>query len=167
MPKIVLIGSECSGKTSLAESLTEYFDINFLREYSRQYAENKQGELTYLDVLPIAKGQLQSESEFIKNSNSHLLLFDTCLLSTLIYSKIYYQKVPQELVKWLDINLYDHFYLTYPDPEWKEDGIRKMPMSRLKMHEIFLNELIRFKVSYTVLQGDLDSRKEIVIGDLT
>ncbi|QNL21989.1 ATP-binding protein [Hyphobacterium sp. CCMP332] len=166
MPNIVLIGSECSGKTSLAEALAGYFDIDFLHEYSRQYAESKESELSYKDVMPIAKGQLKSEKDFIKNTKSRLLIFDTCLLSTYIYSKIYYKKVPEKLKYWLDLNLYDHFYLTFPDPEWKEDGIRKMPMSRLKMHEFFLSELVRFKVSYSELRGDLQSRKEIVIGDL-
>ncbi|MEQ8517761.1 MAG: ATP-binding protein [Cytophagales bacterium] len=166
MHKIVLIGSECSGKTSLANALAGYFGIDYLQEYSRRYAESKESELSYMDVIPIAKGQLQSEKEFIKNAKSQLLIFDTCLLSTYIYSKIYYKKVPEKLRLWLDLNLYDHFYLTFPDPDWEEDGIRKMPMSRLKMHEIFLDELVRFKVSFSDLRGDFQSRKEIVIGDL-
>ena len=96
MPNIVIIGSECSGKTSLAQKLASELHTEFLEEASRSYALQKNGELTYSDVMPIAHTQQNSERAFMKGGNEKWKIFDTCLLSTLVYSKIYYEKVPDE-----------------------------------------------------------------------
>ncbi len=158
MPRVVLIGSECSGKTSLADALSSHYKVDYLEEYSRIYAENKGENLTFEDVIPIAKGQIQSEMDFIKSSSDNLLLFDTCILSTYIYSKIYYNKVPAELRKWMDLSIYDFFFLTYPDPEWNDDGIRKMPISRSEMHDFFKKELQAFNLPFYEIQGNEEAR---------
>lgn len=166
MPNIVFIGSECSGKTSLARALANYYNIDFLEEYSRIYAEKINSELIYEDVIPIAKGQIASEQKFINRSKEDLLLFDTCLFSTYIYSKIYYKKVPKELNNWLDLSLYDYFFLIFPDPEWVEDDIRNMPMPRMEMHEIFKSELEYFNQPFTQLRGNEEQRMQSAIEEI-
>lgn len=159
---IVVIGSECTGKTTLAKQLAEHFQVPFLDEYSRRYAEKSGRDLEYKDVLPIAIGQLNAEKQFLAAGHSPKIM-DTCLLSTIIYSRMYYSRKPHQLEKMFSREVYDHFLLCYPDPQWADDGIRKMPLSRMDMHQMFEYELINRNLPYTLIRGPESKRLEDVI----
>ncbi len=166
MSNIVIIGSECSGKTTLANDLARTLKVSVLPEYSREYAENKEGVLSYVDVMPIAFGQNEREIGILKLANGSITIFDTCLLSTLIYSKMYYNKIPAQLQRMIYTNRYDYFFLCYPDPVWENDGIRQQPLSRAEMHQLFEEELVNRKLGYSLIAGERDKRVESVLGIL-
>ena len=58
--KVAIVGPECTGKTSLAKSLSELYKTDYVPEFARIYAEKivKNEGLTIDDVLPIANSQL-------------------------------------------------------------------------------------------------------------
>lgn len=158
MADIVIIGSECSGKTSLAEALSQKLGIGFLPEASRYYAEEKDGILSYEDVMPIANMQISWEERFRSENPKGLRLYDTCILSTLIYSKIYYKQVPNSLINLIDTSLYDLFILTLPEPDWEDDGIRNLPVSRNEMHTRFKMALVNRHLNFIEVGGTLSKR---------
>jgi NadR type nicotinamide-nucleotide adenylyltransferase len=157
-PRIVIIGSENSGKTSLCESLAARLNIDFNPEYAREYSLLNENELTYEDVMPIAKGQNESELEFINESANSTLIFDTNLLSTIIYSKMYYSKVPDKLLEMYEPDRYDYYLLFSPVDEWQDDGVRMQLKSTVEMHKLFESELKRFGINYLEISGDMNSR---------
>ena len=53
MKKIVVIGPESSGKSTLCQDLSAYFKSSYLPEYARIYLENNGSQYTYQDVLKI------------------------------------------------------------------------------------------------------------------
>ena len=78
MKKIVVIGPESSGKSTLCEDLSAHFKSSYLPEYARIYLENNGSQYTYQDVLKMAKGQIESEELFtLQNTERSLLLLDT------------------------------------------------------------------------------------------
>ena len=87
-PRIVIIGSENSGKTTLCEHIASISKMDFNPEYAREYCLLNENDLSYEDVMPIATGQNISELEYINESKGQFLIFDTNLLSTIIYSKM-------------------------------------------------------------------------------
>jgi NadR type nicotinamide-nucleotide adenylyltransferase len=159
--KIVLYGPESTGKSSLANELARYYDTVFVTEFSRRYAEVKAQDnlqLTKDDVLAIAIGQIQSENEQVKKADK-LLICDTDLLETTVYSKFYYNGFCPELVeKYAYENTYDLYFLTYIDLPWEADGIRDQPKHRLQMFHQFEQALIATKKPYVLVKGSFEER---------
>ena len=88
MKKIVVIGPESSGKSTLCEDLSAHFKSTYLPEYARIYLENNGSKYTYEDVIKMAKGQLESELHFtLQNTESPLLLLDTNYLVYKVWIK--------------------------------------------------------------------------------
>ncbi|MCD2257933.1 AAA family ATPase [Psychroserpens luteolus] len=159
--KVVLYGPESTGKSSLVKELANYYDTVYVEEFSRSYAEAKaldNHELTKDDVLPIAIGQMQLENEQLKKAN-RLLICDTDLLETQVYSQFYYHGFCPELVKkYAFENTYDLYFLTYIDTVWEADGIRDQPHNRLQQFNRFEQALIASKKPYIVVKGGFEER---------
>ena len=162
--KIVLYGPESTGKSSLAKQLATWYDTVYVPEFSRSYAEAKARQnkpLSKADVLPIAIGQISSENEQLKNAN-RLLICDTDLLETKVYSEFYYDGFCPDLVKkYARKNTYDLYFLTYIDTVWEADGIRDQPNNRLQLFDRFEQELIDSEKPYIVVKGGFEERLNI------
>ncbi|SDR82343.1 nicotinamide-nucleotide adenylyltransferase, NadR type [Formosa sp. Hel1_31_208] len=159
--KVVLYGPESTGKTSLAKALADYYETTYVEEFSRYYAELKSKQnlpLTKDDVLPIAIGQIQKENEQLKSANK-LLICDTDLLETQVYSEFYYNGFCPEIVKKKALeNTYDLYFLTYIDIAWEADGIRDKPNNRLQMYKRFEQILKRSKKPFITVKGSFEER---------
>lgn len=162
--RVVLYGPESTGKTCLAKELAEYYDTVYVKEFSRIYAEAKAQNnlrLTKEDVLPIAIGQIQLENEQIKKANK-LLICDTDLLETQVYSEFYYNGFCPDLVKnYAGRNHYDLYFLTYIDMPWEADGIRDQPETRLQMFNAFKQALVNSKKRFVLIEGSFEERLNI------
>ena len=93
--RVVLVGSECTGKTDLAEWLAAELRVPMSAEYAREYAMMRGGgaALTAADVESIARGQLDAEEAAIAaavDCGAPLVVHDTDLLSTMVYATEYY-----------------------------------------------------------------------------
>ena len=122
--KIVLTGPESTGKSTLARELAKYFDTVWVKEYLREFAEEKYSknkELVYNDNLLIANRQFELEQEAIKNAN-RFIFCDTDILQTVVYSFEYYNKVQSEIEEKLESNNTDLYILLNLDVEWKKDA---------------------------------------------
>ncbi|MDX1277592.1 AAA family ATPase [Oceanihabitans sediminis] len=164
--KVVLFGPESTGKTVLAKRLAVHYQTVFVPEYSREYAEEKfknKELLTSEDVLPIAIGQMKNENRFAKKTDS-VLICDTDLLETKVYSEVYYPEANYPLIeKYAVENTYDLYFLTYIDTPWEADGIRDKPNEREYMFQAFQTALIKYNKPYVLLKGDLETRFEMAV----
>ncbi|WP_460220667.1 AAA family ATPase [Psychroserpens sp. MEBiC05023] len=162
--KVVLYGPESTGKSSLVKELARYYDTAFVEEFSRGYTEAKAQEnlqLTKEDVLPIAIGQMHSENEQLKKAN-RLLICDTDLLETKVYSQFYYDGFCPELVKkYALLNTYDLYFLTYIDTDWIADDIRDQPNARLQLFNLFEQALKDTNKPYVIVKGSFEERLNI------
>ena len=159
--KVVLYGPESTGKSSLAKELATYYNTVYVEEFSRSYAESKakmNQKLTKKDVLPIAIGQMHLENKQFKKANN-LLICDTDLLETKVYSEFYYNGFCPDIVKKYALeNTYDLYFLTYIDTPWEADEIRDQPNTRSQMFAAFEQALIDSKKKYSIVKGSFDQR---------
>ncbi|PTX60006.1 NadR type nicotinamide-nucleotide adenylyltransferase [Kordia periserrulae] len=157
--KIVIVGPESSGKTTLAKQLAAHYKAAFVPEFARIYAEEKQqkGEiLTENDVMPIAKGQLRLECEA---SGSAMMICDTNILSTLTYARIYYPTFKSKtLEKYVEKSTANFYFLTYIDTPWIADSIRDLPYKRETSFLEFQQTLKTYNQPYVLLKGDAETR---------
>ncbi|MCB0383649.1 MAG: ATP-binding protein [Psychroserpens sp.] len=164
--KVVLYGPESTGKSTLAKELASYYDTVFVKEFSRDYAETKaklNQKLTKEDVLPIAIGQMHFENEQTKHAN-RLLICDTDLLETKVYSEFYYNGFCPDIVKKYALkNTYDLYFLTYIDTPWEADEIRDQPNTRLEMFGAFEQALVDSNKRYSIVKGSFEERLNLCI----
>ena len=91
LPRLILTGPESTGKSSLAKALAEHLDGVLVPEYLRDYFDT-QGSLSLEDAIPIAQGQWVNEERGAEQAAqlNKLLICDTDLISSLVYSAHYY-----------------------------------------------------------------------------
>jgi len=164
--KVVFFGPESTGKSMLCERLAAHYKTTYVPEFSRIYAEaqaQKHQPLSKADVLPIAIGQMALENEKLKKAKN-LLICDTDLLETKVYSEYYYDGFCPPLVKKQALlNSYALYFLTYIDTTWEADGIRDQPNNRQDLFDRFERELRTHHKTYVTLKGDFETKLQTCI----
>ena len=160
--KVVLFGPESTGKTTLASQLAYHYQTVWAPEYARNYLQkkwnNKRQVCEHNDLIPIAIGQMKLENKLAKRADK-ILICDTDLLETKVYSEEYYDGVvDRDLEAAANKNQYDLYLLTYIDIPWKLDSIRDRPGQRENMFNAFENTLKKFDRPYIILKGDEETR---------
>ena len=155
--KVVLYGPESTGKTTLSIELAKHFKTNWVPEYAREYLQtiwdNEKRICEPKDILPIAIGQMKLENELAIKSKS-LLICDTNLFETMVYSKYYYGGNCDPLLeKYALKNDYDLYLLTDIDIPWVKDDLRDKPNERKQSFEIFKKELVKNNLPFEVING--------------
>ncbi|TCI90152.1 AAA family ATPase [Tenacibaculum sp. M341] len=160
--KVVLFGPESTGKTTLSRQLARHYNTVWAPEYAREYLQdkwnNERKTCEQHDLIPIAEGQMNLENSLAKKADK-LLICDTDLLETKVYSEEYYggfvdPKLDEAAVK----NNYDIYFLTYIDTPWEEDDLRDRPEQREEMFNAFKNTLEKYNKPYILLKGDKETR---------
>ncbi|MEN8124207.1 MAG: ATP-binding protein [Bacteroidota bacterium] len=160
--KIVLFGPESTGKTTLSEMLARHYNTVWVPEFARRYLQhkwnNERKTCEHHDLIPIAIGQMKLENTLAKKADK-ILICDTDLLETKVYSEEYYGGfVDIELDNAAIVNQYDLYLLTYIDTPWEEDDLRDRPEQRQEMFDAFENALIKNDRPYITLKGDVKNR---------
>lgn len=160
--KIVLFGPESTGKTTLSRQLADHYKTVWAPEYAREYLQDKWNAEQKIcepsDILPIAIGQINSENELAKSAN-RILICDTDLLETKVYSEIYFEGTVNPILEQYALeNQYDLYLLTYIDTPWEPDGLRDRPNEREEMFSIFETSLTKYNRPYILLKGDEKTR---------
>jgi len=159
--KVVLYGPESTGKSTLSRKLTNHYRTALIPEFARDYLQakfNATGEpCSYDDLMPIVQGQRAQEIA-AREQGHKLLICDTDLLETLVYSKAYFNKAPKPM---LDLAQHDHvnlYLLMNIDIPWERDDLRDRPDQREVLFELFKNELITRNKNYVLVSGTAAQR---------
>ena len=161
MKRVVLIGSESTGKTTLAERLARHYGVSWVPEFVRDYAVAKGSPLEASDVESIARGQLAREDELRTRaaaSNDHLLISDTDLLSTAVYAAHYYGRAPDWVTEAARLRRPDLYLLLDIDLPWTPDPQRDRGHRRAEMHALFRSAVEASGTPFVVISGDTPGR---------
>lgn len=151
MKKVVIIGPECTGKSTLTKTLAKHFKVPYVNEYAREYINQLDRMYVESDILTIAKGQIQLEDSH--SANSHFLFLDTDLLVCKVWSEFKYGRCHPWILEQIERRHYDHYLLCDIDLPWQADGQREHPNHRQELFEIYQNELKNYTKSYSIVSG--------------
>ncbi|MBW7935032.1 MAG: ATP-binding protein [Gemmatimonadaceae bacterium] len=160
--RVVVTGSECTGKTTLAQRLAAHYGAPWVPEAARAYAEARQGVLTSADVEPIARATTEA---LHAAGTPRLLVVDTDLVSTVVYARAYYGACPDWIVAECRAQLGTLYLLCAPDLPWQPDGVRDRPdaSDRAAMHAAFEETLREFGARVALVRGDGEARTAAAI----
>lgn len=165
--KVVLFGPESTGKTTLSEQLARHYNSVWVPEYAREYLQdkwnNERKTCEPKDLLPIAEGQMVLENNLAQKATK-VLICDTDLLETKVYSEAYYLGYCDPLLeKYALENQYDLYFLTYIDIPWEKDDLRDKPDERERMFKYFKNTLEKYDRKFVILKGDKKTRLKTAV----
>ena len=155
---VVVTGSECTGKTTLARELATHFGTSWSPEYAREYADAKRLPLDLADVDAIARGQMAAEDEAMRRA-SRIVVKDTDLLSTVVYSRHYYGRCPEWVEEAARERRAALYLLLAPDVPWVGDPPRDRGEQRPEMHALFLDVLREFRTPFREVSGSWTERR--------
>ena len=160
MIRVVVIGSESTGKSELARALAAHYGTSWAPEYVREYLDAKGAPLTAEDVEPIARGQIADEDAAVERAVG-LVIFDTDLTSTAIYARHYYGAVLEWIARAARERRADLYLLLDIDVPWAADAQRDRGDRREEMHALFVDGLAGMNV--VVVRGDWEERRRRAI----
>lgn len=165
--KVVVFGPESTGKTTLSMELANHYNTVWVPEYARTYLQKKWDATRKIcepeDLLPIAEGQMKLENALARETSS-VLICDTDLLETKVYSEAYYLGYCDPILeKYALENTYDLYFLTYIDTPWELDDLRDKPNERESMFQAFESALITNNRPYVLLKGNKKERLETAV----
>lgn len=125
--KIVVIGPESTGKSTLSAALAEELGTVWVPEYAREYLENLDRPYEQQDLLKIAKGQLELEDKLAVKANN-LLICDTDLHVIQVWCHARYNSSHRFITENIAARKYDMYLLTNIDTIWEDDPLREHPL---------------------------------------
>lgn len=162
--RVCFYGPESTGKSTAAIRMAERYNTVSVPEVAREMLITN--DFTVDDIIAIGKAQTQRVLDYTKIAN-RLLFCDTDVIITQIYSKHYLGVIPEILFDLEKQIKYDHYFFMDIDVPWVEDGLRDLPHRREEMREIFLNELTRRGINYTLVTGSFEEREAILVSTIS
>ena len=163
MKKVCFFGPESTGKSFLAERLACAYDTEFVPEVAREVITSS--KFTIEDIIRV--GQMQTTRVKLREKTANkILICDTDLITTQIYSRQYLGVVPQELFELEKQIRYDLYFLFDIDVPWTPDGLRDLGHKRKEMYEIFRNELVKRRIAFIPVNGSFDQREALVKSEI-
>lgn len=150
--RIVLTGSESTGKTTLTADLARHYGAVWVPEYVRGFADWKGAPLDSGDVESIARGQIEAQDLALERAGS-LLLLDTDLLSTVVYAGHYYGACADWIRSAAVHRRADLYLLCDIDVPWAPDPQRDRPDDRPLMQQLFRSALTTRGFPFREIRG--------------
>jgi NadR type nicotinamide-nucleotide adenylyltransferase len=160
MQRIAILGAESTGKSTLAPALAARYGTLWVPEYLREFVDTHQ-RVPYEDDQPgIARTQRAREDAMAASMGARRYLFcDTTPLMTAVYSRVYWGRVPPELLEMEAAHDYAVTLVAGLDLPWVPDGLmRESEEVRQRVHECLLAVLRERGIPFTLLEGDLPQR---------
>lgn len=170
MKKIVVIGPESTGKSTLCEKLAAHYHSEWCPEYAREYLTLHGTDYTYDTLLRIAKGQIRLEEQSVQRmnnpANKHKPLFiDTDMYVMKVWCLFVFGKCHSWILNQIEKRTYDLYLLCNVDLPWVKDNLREYPdlERRQKLYHIYKEMLINQSVPWVDISGSYDERLQKAI----
>ena len=162
LKKIVIIGPESTGKSTLCTQLAEHYNSIWCPEYAREYLLKHGTDYTFDDLLTIAKGQVAMEDEYsskIENSDKPLFI-DTDMYVMKVWCEFVFGKCHRFILDQIIERKYDLYLLCNTDLPWVKDELREYPdlESRQQLHKIYTDIMINQQTPWVDIKGNYDER---------
>jgi NadR type nicotinamide-nucleotide adenylyltransferase len=173
--KIVVIGPESTGKSTLCEKLAAHYKTQWVKEYAREYLLKNGTEYSFENLLDVAKGQIENEELGIRNvelySNSSLtthhspIFIDTDMYVMKVWCEFVFNKCHHWILNRIVERKYDLYLLCNIDMPWVKDELREYPDLKIRetLYHHYKDIMVNQNVPWIDISGSYDERLEKAI----
>ncbi|MBX3240238.1 MAG: AAA family ATPase [Chitinophagaceae bacterium] len=163
LKKVVIIGPESTGKSTLSRQLANHYGASWCPEYAREYLLQHGTDYTFENLLTIAHGQLALEEKYTRDSLSsrHRVLFiDTDMYVMKVWCEFVFGKCHHWILDQIVSRKYDLYLLCNIDIPWVKDELREYPdlLSRQKLYHMYRDILINQPTPWADIRGGDEER---------
>lgn len=176
LKKIVVLGPESTGKSTLCEQLAQHFESNWCPEFAREYLLTYGAQYEYDDLLAIAKGQLALEDEYtsmlenhslplLENGGNIPLFIDTDMYVMKVWSEFAFGQCHPFILEQIGLRKYDLYLLCDVDLAWSSDALREYPdlHTRQRLYRIYKDLMKNQPVDWVEINGGYETRLQKAI----
>lgn len=161
--KIVAVGPESTGKSTLCKQLAQHYKTIWCPEYAREYLNQNGIKYDYDDLKKITEGQLVMEeycAEEAAAKNSIHLFIDTNMYVMKVWYEYVFGKCEFIVLDEIAKRKYDLYLLCNIDLPWTADEMREYPdeKPRIELYNIYKDVLINQTTNWVDISGDYDER---------
>ncbi|MDO9376824.1 MAG: ATP-binding protein [Ferruginibacter sp.] len=176
--KIVVIGPESTGKSSLCAQLAAHYRSTWVPEYAREHLLTNGNDYTYDDLLLIAQKQIELEEQamqqFISSTSAPLpgasqenvpLFIDTDMYVMKVWCEYVFKKCHPWILNQLVNRKYDLYLLCNVDIAWIKDELREYPDldTRAKLYHHYKDAMVNQSTPWIDVSGDYEQRLKVAI----
>jgi NadR type nicotinamide-nucleotide adenylyltransferase len=177
LKKIVIIGPESTGKSTVCEQLAQHYDALWCPEFAREYLLTYGMNYDYDDLLTISKGQLALEDEYAIRSEKEwkeqaskitkepVLFIDTNMYVMKVWSEFVFGKCHPFIIDQIVERHYDAYLLCNNDLPWVKDELREYPdpVTRQHLFLMYKDLLVNQHMPWIEVSGDYEGRLNAAI----
>ncbi len=156
--KVVILGTESTGKTTLTEKLSKYFNCSFVMEAGRDIIVNS-NSFTFDDLHLVAREHAKRIDKTILAENP-LVIIDTDIHTTKSYARFTFEKEIEISVDIYNSNKANLYLYLNNDVEYLQDGTRLSEEERNLLDLSHRQVLLDHNIDIVEIKGDWDERFE-------
>ena len=160
--RVVVLGAESTGSTTLAEALAERLGVPWVPEYGRTYSEIRPGGLsepwTSPEFTHITEHQIADEHRAARRTAKPLIICDTDVLATALWHERYVGVAAPHLLERAAEHTPLLYILTGDEIPFVQDGMRDGEHIRGWMQQRFRDELAAQPVPWVEVRGTVIER---------
>jgi NadR type nicotinamide-nucleotide adenylyltransferase len=172
--KIVIIGPESTGKSSLSAALAKHFGASWCPEYAREYLLAHGKQYQFHELLTIAKGQLRMEDQYAESlgrfpnnnqSSKSTLFIDTDMYVMKVWCEFVFGNCHLWILDQIVQRKYDLYLLCNTDLPWVQDELREYPdlVTRETLFHIYKDHLVNQNTPWVEIKGQNEERLKMAI----
>jgi len=173
--KIVIIGPESTGKSTLCKSLADHYKTAWVKEYAREYLLNNGTAYSFENLLTIAKGQIDNEELGIKNlvaqssssppTHHSPLIIDTDMYVLKVWCEFVFGQCHHWILNRIVERPYNLYLLCNIDLPWVKDELREYPdlTTREKLYHHYKDILVNQHTPWVDISGNYEERLQKAI----
>jgi NadR type nicotinamide-nucleotide adenylyltransferase len=164
MKKIVIIGPESTGKSTLCQQLADHYNTSCCPEYAREFLTKNGSKYSYDDLLIIAKGQIALEDQVVLKNQSlgkdQPLFIDTDMYVMKVWCEFVFGKCHRFILDNIIERRYDLYLLCNTDLPWTKDELREYPelASRNILYNMYKDCMINQSTPWISISGGHENR---------
>ena len=160
MKKIIILGPESTGKSTLCEQLAEHHKTVWCPEFAREYLLMKGKAYNYEDLLNIAHGQIELEDTMLTEARNGFYFVDTDMYVMKVWCEVAFESCHTWILQQIARRKYDLYLLCCTDLPWQPDELREYPEleSRKKLYAIYKDIMINQNTPWIEIHGSYEQR---------
>ncbi len=158
LKKVVVLGTESTGKTTLCQRLAAHYKTGYVEEAGRLVVQDSK-RTSSSDLERIVAAHAAMIDERVPGAQK-LLFIDTDMHITMSYSNFLFNK-PLEIPEWVrEANRADLYLFLDKDAPYIQDGGRLERKERDELHHSHLGLLDSHNIEYNIINGNWHERFE-------